>query len=128
MLLHGVVVEELGNFRFPSFIKVMCIQFVEDVTLLSTEPHILPHLILLGKQDGSVTRPVMTRMIRFPVGARELSLLQSFGDLSASNFVGTGKFSTTVERLWMKLTKYCHLMLTSMSGALLPFHAAYAFM
>jgi hypothetical protein len=38
--------EEQGNFRFPSFIKVMCVHFLEDVALLSTEPHILPHLIL----------------------------------------------------------------------------------
>jgi hypothetical protein len=47
MLLHVVVVEEQGDFRFPSFIKVMCIQFLEDVTLLSVELHILPYLILL---------------------------------------------------------------------------------
>jgi len=47
MLLHGVVIE--GDFRFPSFIKVMYvyIQFLKDVTLLSIELHILPHLILL---------------------------------------------------------------------------------
>ena len=35
MVLHGVVVEEQGHVRFPSFIKVMCVQFLEDVTLLS---------------------------------------------------------------------------------------------
>jgi hypothetical protein len=47
----------------------------------------------------------MTRKVQFLVGARELSLLQSFRDLSASNFVGTGEFSTAVERLGLKLTK-----------------------
>jgi hypothetical protein len=70
----------------------------------------------------------MTRKFRFPVAARELSLLQIFVNLLASNFVGTGEFSTAVERLGMKLTKHCHLVLKSVSGALLPFHAAYAFM
>jgi hypothetical protein len=47
MLFHGVVVEEQGDFRFLSFIKVMCVQFLEDITLLSKELHIPPHLILL---------------------------------------------------------------------------------
>jgi len=37
MVLRGVVVEELGHFRFRSFIKVMCTQFLEVVTLLSIE-------------------------------------------------------------------------------------------
>jgi len=47
MLLHGVVVEEQGDLKSPSFIKVMCIQFLKDATLLSIELRLLPHLILL---------------------------------------------------------------------------------
>jgi len=31
MLLDGVVVEQQGDFRFPSYIKVTSIQFLEDV-------------------------------------------------------------------------------------------------